>query len=146
MAIYSVWSIITSMEIIVDAVKNAQVSVSENFFDILNFLFGSNNGAAFFAYALLLAAAGLILQVTLPKAARTLPVDEGYDDEYDDWLDEMEPVGDGEAEEDADAEATEIAEDADAVEDVDADAAEAVEVEDADATVDADSADDEKKA
>jgi len=92
LAIYAVWAVIHCAGIISEAASAGQISASDNLYDIVSFYMA--NCAQYFVYALLLSAAGLILQMkrtapSRPAAPVDLPRGSANDDELDEWFQEM---------------------------------------------------------
>ena len=91
LAIYAVWSYIFCADIISQARAAGQLAAGGNAYDIASFYM--SNCGQYVVFALLLAAAGFLLQRKSPAQSNLedeLPPaeDESADDEPDDWFDE----------------------------------------------------------
>jgi len=93
LAAYTVWALISCIDIISKAIASGQLSVARDGFDIANFYM--NNCGRYLVFALLLAAAGFGSrkdQIT-PKMLRSsasLPKSNENDAELDAWFKEMD--------------------------------------------------------
>ena len=103
LAVFAVWGFIRGTKIISEAVNAGQLIVGESLYDIVGFYMV--NCAQYFVYALLMAAAGLILQRQRPvpcgAASSELPGDVACDSEPDGEPDEAESEDNAEPEDDA---------------------------------------------
>ena len=95
LAIYAIWAYRYCADIISQARAAGQLATSGNEYDIASFYMG--NSGHYFIYALLLAAAGFILQKKQPAPAPinqipsdNLTVKKVYDEELDDWCNQIE--------------------------------------------------------
>jgi hypothetical protein len=93
LAIYAIWAYRYCADIITQARAAGQLATSGNEYDIASFYMG--NSGHYFIYALLLAAAGLILQKKQPAPINQIPSDyltvkKVYDEELDDWFNQIE--------------------------------------------------------
>ena len=90
LGIYSLWSFINSAEVVGEAARAGQINIWANIYDIVGFYLV--NCAQYFVYALLLTAAGLVLQrqisgSILSRQGKTLIKNNAGDEELDEWLD-----------------------------------------------------------
>jgi amino acid transporter len=90
-AVYAIWAYSHSADIVSQARAAGQLAASGNGYDIASFYMGSSG--QYFIYALLLAAAGLILQrkqqiPSEPAVSVNEPMVEANDNELDDWFEE----------------------------------------------------------
>ena len=97
LTIYAIWSYTYCADIITQARAAGQIATSGNEYDITSFYM--SNAGLYFIYALLLAAAGLLLQrtkigQTQPDTVVTSTLSESTadDDELDEWFQEEAPV------------------------------------------------------
>jgi len=93
LGIYAIWAYRYCADIISQARTAGQLATSGNEYDIASFYMG--NSGQYFIYALLLAAAGLILQKKQPAPINHIPSDnltvkKVYDEELDDWFNQVE--------------------------------------------------------
>ena len=94
LVIYAIWSYTYCADIISQARAAGQLAASGNEYDIASFYMG--NCCQYAVFALLLTAAGLILQRKQPaqnepdKAAAYPAENEALDDELDEWFDGVE--------------------------------------------------------
>jgi len=93
LAIYAIWAYRYCADIISQARAAGQLATSGNEYDIASFYMG--NSGHYFIYALLLAAAGFILQRKQPTFIRqissdNLTVKKVYDEELDEWFNQIE--------------------------------------------------------
>jgi hypothetical protein len=95
LAVYAIWAYRYCADIISQARAAGQLATSGNEYDIASFYMG--NSGHYFIYALLLAAAGFILQRKQPAPINQIPSDnltvkKVYDEELDDWFNQIEPA------------------------------------------------------
>ena len=94
LAVFAVWSFSYCAGIISEAVEYGQITFKDNIYDIVSFYIA--NCAQYFTFALLLAAAGLLLQRKQPAPHMPGAVEESAesaeDDEPDIWFDEEADV------------------------------------------------------
>ena len=91
MLIYAVWSFTHCADIISQAKAAGQLTAKGNEYDIASFYMG--NCGQYFVFALLLAAAGFLVQskhqtINRPGVAVRLQKNETADDELDEWFNE----------------------------------------------------------
>ena len=94
LAIYVIWSFTYCADIISQAKEAGQLAASGNEFDIISFYMG--NCCQYFIYALLLAAAGLLMQrgqqphnnAEPERNMESAPKNNKNDDELDEWFSE----------------------------------------------------------
>jgi len=89
--IYAVWSFTHCVDIISQAKAAGQLAAKGNEYDIASFYMG--NCGQYFAFALLLAAAGFLIKskhqtINKPGVAVRPHKNEDADDELDEWFDE----------------------------------------------------------
>jgi hypothetical protein len=94
-AAFALWAYTHSADIVSQAREAGQLAVSGNEYDIASFYMA--NSGQYFIYALVLAAAGLILQrkylaPASPVLSAELRNKEVYDKELDEWFDEMDSI------------------------------------------------------
>jgi len=99
-AAFALWAYTHSADIVSQAREVGQLAVSGNEYDIASFYMA--NSGQYFIYALVLAAAGLMLQrkhlaPASPVSSAELRSKETYDRELDEWFDEMETSDNPEA-------------------------------------------------
>ena len=94
LAIYAVWSFVHSAGIISEAIRHGQISAGENLYDIISFYMA--NCAQYFVFALLLTAAGFLIQIKTAKAKSIVNDDsvstnrnKASDAELDEWFEEV---------------------------------------------------------
>ena len=91
--VYAIWSFTYCADIISDAKASGQLAVSGNEYDIMSFYMG--NCSQYFVYALLMVAAGLILQKReivgnqATSVAITKTQNNENDNELDEWFEEI---------------------------------------------------------
>ena len=93
LTVYAIWAYRYCADIISQAKAAGQLATSGNEYDIASFYMG--NSGHYFIYALLLAAAGFILQRKQPTLIRqissdNLTVKKVYDEELDEWFNQIE--------------------------------------------------------
>ena len=91
LAVYAIWSYTFCADVISQAKAAGQLAVSGNEFDIASFYMG--NCGQYFVFALLLAAAGLLLQrkqqaLVSPEPDASPAENTETDDELDEWFSE----------------------------------------------------------
>ena len=94
---YTIWSYTYCADIISQAKAVGQLAANGNEYDIASFYMG--NCGQYFVYALLLAAAGLLLHRKQPVLRKTIASvgqqkDNAADDELDEWFNEAESADD----------------------------------------------------
>ena len=92
-AAFGLWAYTHSADIVSQAREAGQLALRGNEYDIASFYMA--NSGQYFVYALILAAAGLLLQrkylaPASPVISAELRNKEVYDKELDEWFDEME--------------------------------------------------------
>jgi len=96
LAVYAIWAYSHWVDIISQARAAGQLAPSGNEYDVASYYM--SNCGQYFIYALLLAAAGLILQRKQPTSKRTVASasqhkDNAADDELDEWFDDGDSAG-----------------------------------------------------
>jgi len=96
LAVYAIWAYSHWVDIISQARAAGQLAASGNEYDVASYYM--SNCGQYFVYALLLAAAGLILQRKQPgpnNSALTVNTSQkqNNDDEIDDWFNEGDSIG-----------------------------------------------------
>jgi len=96
-AAFAIWAYTHSADIVSQARAAGQLATSGNGYDIISFYMA--NSGQYFIFALLLAAAGLILQrkqplSTKPHTSVELLNKKAYDKELDEWFNEVEAADD----------------------------------------------------
>ena len=93
LAVYAIWAYAHCVDIVSQARAAGQLITKGNEYDIISFYM--TNCGQYIVYALMLAAAGLVLQKwqtvpALPAVLTTPQRQKAYDNELDDWFNELD--------------------------------------------------------